>query len=352
MERMEFSKIGHTLQIAGTRHYKLAGGAGDGVRAIDVKTGGGLEYTVLPDRGLDISLASFRGVNLTYLSLQGEIHPAFYSCEREEWLRTFFGGLLTTCGPASFGPPCEDGGTVLGLHGRHNVTPAVYVCDDTDLEKGEIRISGRIEQSVMFGEKLSIKRTIRSAVMENVVRIRDEIKNCGGSPTPYTLLYHINFGYPLLDTCAQSFVNSTDVSGCDEYSAADIANLQVFSEPDAHNREKNYTHTFERISKGCAGIYNEKLGCGVSIRFPVDKLPFLTQWKMEGVRDYVLALEPGNAPCESRKKLREKGNLPFLRAGESTVNEIEIEIITKQEREENGNTYDKKQGKPDGTNRA
>ena len=79
-------------------------------------------------------------------------------------------------------------------------------------------------------------------------------------------------------------MNSTDVSGCDEYSAADIANLQVFSEPDAHNREKNYTHTFERISKGCAGIYNEKLGCGVSIRFPVDKLPFLTQWKMEGVR--------------------------------------------------------------------
>ena len=60
--------------------------------------------------------------------------------------------------------------------------------------------------------------------------------------------------YTHLDVYKRQFVNSTDVSGCDEYSAADIANLQVFSEPDAHNREKNYTHTFERISKGCAGI--------------------------------------------------------------------------------------------------
>ena len=48
---------------------------------------------------------------------------------------------------------------------------------------------------------------------------------------------------------------------------------------------------------------------------------------MEGVRDYGnFALEPGNAPCESRKKPREKGNSPFLWAGKLTVNEIEIEI--------------------------
>ena len=76
MERMEFSKIGHTLQIAGTRHYTLAGGAGDGVRAIDVKTGGGLEYTVLPDRG-----SIFPGLlprREPYVPVpSGEIHPAF-----------------------------------------------------------------------------------------------------------------------------------------------------------------------------------------------------------------------------------------------------------------------------------
>ena len=65
--------------------------------AIDVDTGaGGLRFTVLPDRGLDISLASYKGNNLSFLTPAGETHPAFYEPGGLGWLRTFTGGLLTT----------------------------------------------------------------------------------------------------------------------------------------------------------------------------------------------------------------------------------------------------------------
>ena len=55
---------GNRAQLGGTRHYNLSDGPGLNMRAIDVNTGSGLTYTVLPDRGMDISFASFKGLTL------------------------------------------------------------------------------------------------------------------------------------------------------------------------------------------------------------------------------------------------------------------------------------------------
>ena len=91
-------KIGNTAQIVGTRHYELTGGSSKGTKAIDVNTGSGLCFTIVPDRGMDISRASYKGVNLVFLTQNGEVNPAFYNPKDSEWLRSFFAGLLTTCG--------------------------------------------------------------------------------------------------------------------------------------------------------------------------------------------------------------------------------------------------------------
>ena len=88
--------IGNRAQLGGTRHYNLSDGPALNMRAIDVNTGAGLTYTTLPDRGMDISFASFRVTNLAFLTPNGETHPAFYEPQGIGWLRTFTGGLLTT----------------------------------------------------------------------------------------------------------------------------------------------------------------------------------------------------------------------------------------------------------------
>ena len=93
-----FQYIGNQRTDRGSRHYTLSDGRGRDMRAIDVNSGSGLHYTVLPDRGMDISLASFMGHNLVYISYNGETHPAFYEPQGFGWLNTFTGGLLTTCG--------------------------------------------------------------------------------------------------------------------------------------------------------------------------------------------------------------------------------------------------------------
>ncbi len=322
--------LGNMYQMFGTRKYQLTEGASNGCRCIDVRTGSGLEYTIVCDRGMDISLASYRGVNLTFLTQNAEANPAFYNPYESEWMRTFSAGLLTTCGPNYLASPCEDNGEKLGLHGRWSSLSANRVCDLTDVEKGEIRIRGMLYETVTMGHKLSIKREISSRVGASVIVIEDEIKNEGGCAVPLNVLYHINFGYPFLDENTQIEIPSKTVSGYDEYSSKRMSEVKTIQKPYMGAKEKNYLHTFDGETV-TARVYNPKILGGMSayIRFNSKDLPYMTQWVLEDYKDYVLAIEPANVPCESRNVLRERGLLPELKAGETKNIRVEIEIKEK-----------------------
>src|SRR5260370_1256249 len=115
-------KVGSISQIGGIRTYTLNDGASSGVKAIDIHNGNGMLFTILPDRGLDISRFSYHGASLCWHSSTGEVHPSFYEADEFNWLRTFYGGFLVTCGLTHMGLPDEDGGVKLGLHGRYSNT--------------------------------------------------------------------------------------------------------------------------------------------------------------------------------------------------------------------------------------
>ena len=48
---------------------------------------------------------------------------------------------------------------------------------------------------------------------------------------------------------------------------------------------------------------------------------------MMGQGDYVVGIEPCNAPCENRAILREQGRLPFLEPGETREMTLEIGVL-------------------------
>jgi len=201
MKRKEVQQyIGNQAQISGSRHYVLADGWGRNLRAIDINSGSGLQYTIMPDRGMDISLASYKGANLVYLTPNGETHPAFYEPENLGWLRTFAGGLLTTCGLTWLGAPVVDGDEPLGLHGRYSTIPAKQVSDLSVWvgEEYHMKVKGIVEEASLFGNKLRLERQIHTVQGQNTLRITDIITNFGYAPSPYTIMYHINLGYPLL----------------------------------------------------------------------------------------------------------------------------------------------------------
>jgi len=323
-------RVGNVSQIASTRHVVLDDGRAKGVAAIDIDTGAGLRFTVLPDRGMDIEAASYKGCNLVYLTPNGVVHPAYYEPQGAGWLRTFFGGLLTTCGLTTLGAPGRDGDEDLGLHGRYAAIPARQVCDRSRWEGDDyvLEASGVMEECQLFGDKLHLTRTISSLAGAKSLVIHDVVENFGHRPSPLTILYHINFGFPLLDGASRAIVGATESSPFNDRSAQGMAEMLAFSDPVPGYEEQNFSHRMAVDAEGSAyaalvnpGLYG---GLGVYIKFDGRALPYLNEWKMMGEGDYVAALEPCNVPCENRAALRQKGLLPLLGPGE--VQEIRVEI--------------------------
>jgi galactose mutarotase-like enzyme len=320
--------IGNTAQVGGTRHYVLSDGRGRNMRGIDVNTGSGLEYTILPDRGMDISLARYKGNNLVYITPNGETHPAFFEPENIGWLRTFTGGLLTTCGLTYLGPPVKDGDEDLGLHGRYSTIPAKLVADLSGWEGDEYHtiLKGTTEEGQLFGTKMRLEREISSIVGQNRLRIKDIITNYGYKTTPYTILYHINLGYPLLSEDASLIIDPLETTPATEVAAAAVGEFREFTKPQPGFFEHVYYHKLRADKNGDTGVslQNKKIGIALGIKFNIKQLPLLTQWKMMGQGDYVLGLEPCNVPTRNRVFLRNEKLLPYLKPGESATNEVEI----------------------------
>lgn len=326
-------RIGRLSQIGGTRHYELTEGAARGTRAVDVDTGAGFVFTVVPDRGMDMSRAAYRGMNLVYHGPGGEAHPAFYSPQGSEWLRLFFAGLLTTCGLRSFGPPCEDDGETLGLHGRANVTPAVGVADLSRWDGDEyvVELRGAVEEALVLGPRLRLERTIRARLGEPRLAITDVVSNGGSTATPLALLYHINPGFPLLGPASELRLASRGVTAYEEHARPHEAEALRFGEPIRGWQEQNFLHEVAPEADGWAtvGFRNPQLGSGgieLRIRYDAAVLPFFSEWKMLGEADYVVGLEPCTAPVVSRRELRARGALPFLQPGERRTFALEISV--------------------------
>jgi len=326
-------RVGNLAQLGGTRRVVLDDGPAKGVSAIDVDTGTGFRFTVLPDRALDISRASYNGLGLVHLTANGEVHPAFYDPHGLGWLRSFFAGLLTTCGITNIGPPGTDGDEELGLHGRYANLPAQRVQDRSgwDGDEYRIEIAGTVEQCVLFGDKLRLTRTISTHIGRRGVTIHDRVENFGHQPSPFAILYHVNPGFPLLDAASELVATVAKTEPVNEHSAKAIGEWHRFSAPTAGFAEMNYLHTAKPDANGfaCAAMLNRGLagGLGLRVRWDTTTLPYFNEWKMMGQGDYVVGIEPCNSPCETRAVVREKGLLPMLEPGETREMHVEIDVL-------------------------
>ena len=64
----------------------------------------------------------------------------------------------------------------------------------------------------------------------------------------------------------------------------------------------------------------------MEITFDAVILDGFVEWKMMGVRDYVLGLECGNCYPDGRDVMRKEGMLKFLSPGQSQAYEVHIRL--------------------------
>ncbi len=301
--------LGHSSQVSGVDECRLVGGKGDGMRLYEVTNGLGITMSVTPDRTGDIYRLRFKGINMGYMSPSGYVAPAYYDSTGDNWLKSFTAGFLTTCGFENVGVPCVDKGEVLPLHGSIANQP----CEHSYWEDDEtaIRLHFTTKDEVIFGRKLALKRVIEISKKSNEFTVTDVIKNTGDKTQPIELLYHLNMGYPLLDEDSVVTVPSSEVIPRDEHAKSDLENWSKMEKPQAGYQERCYYHKFSD-DRGLAKIYQPKNDISLEISFDAKKLDSFVEWKMMGVRDYVLGLECGNCYPDGRDEMRESGMLKFL----------------------------------------
>ncbi len=335
--RQELMKcIGDVSQIAGARSCTLESGRAKGVGAVDIKTGGGLSFTVLTDRGLDIAWADYKGMAISYVSKTGVVSPAYFEPSGNDFLRGFFAGLLTTCGLTYMGAACEDQGVNLGLHGRISNIPAEDVCVSNEWQGDDfvMKVRGKVRESTVFGENMVLTREIESRMGENRLFIHDCVENCGYDRQPFMLLYHCNFGHPLLGKDTELILKETGVKARDAEAEKGLDICREFEMPTHGYSEQVFYHDLIPNEDGTvmATLFNKSIGesgFGIYLRFNKKQLPYMTEWKQMGEGDYAVGLEPATWYPEGRSRARERGELEFLEPGDIKSFDIEIGVIEK-----------------------
>jgi hypothetical protein len=331
------ARIGDPHQLAGARGSILTDGKADGVRAVEVATGSGFTFTVLPGRGMDIPFASYKGKAISFFSGTGITSPAYFEEPGLEWRRSFFVGLLTTCGIANAGAPSVDQGTPFGLHGRVSNAAAENLCIDQEWEGDEfmIRLKGTMRESEAMVENLTLTRTVETRLGARSLRIHDTVRNRGFSPQPLMLLYHFNYGFPLLGPGARVVGPITKSVPRDDQARKDkgLEECLTFPEPVQGYAEKVFFHTLADRPDGrtFVALVNRDTGdgqpLGIVTRWSRKELPTFTEWKMPCKGFYVIGLEPGTMSPHGRGVLREQGALPMIEGQASYDVTIDFEVL-------------------------
>jgi hypothetical protein len=310
------------------------------VRGLEFRTGGGLRFVVLPDRAMDLYCAEYRGTPLNWMSGTGPVSPGLYSSRGWEWLRSFFGGLLTTCGLSNVGDPCDDRGAYLetehfGGHGRISNLPArgVGYRGAWEGERYILSAEGETVETAGQGEKLRLARRIRTEMGTSSIEIVDHVTNEAFAPVPFMFLYHINIGYPLLDQGAQILASCVSLAGMDPVSQSQLSRIGDIPAPAADAPELVFMLEMKPDREGyCHVAFSNPAidggrGLGLFLRYRRADFPYFHIWKRLSRREYVLGFEPGICTIQGRVRQRERGDLRLLASQETADFGMEIGVL-------------------------
>lgn len=318
---------GDLSQLAGVRIVEYQEGKARGMRVAQVWTGSGFRFEILLDRGMDIGAAEHNGRALAW-QFPALATPPYHDPYKFAWARTWGGGLVTTCGITFFGQPENDNGQELGLHGRISHAPAENVRVTTEWKNDAyvLEIEGRVRQAVVGGENLVLTRRVITKLGANSFTLHDTIANDGFRAAPHMILYHCNFGFPVVSPDSEILLDAESVRPRDARAEKGFGQQNRFENPVLDYPEQVFFHKPRADANGFAqgSIVNRALNFGAYVKWKLDALPYMGQWKLMQAGEYVCALEPANYWETPRAKLREEGRLKMLGAGESVEYALEL----------------------------
>ena len=330
---------GDLSQLADVRLSTLEDGRARGTRVVSFALADGLAFDVLPDRCMDLGGLTFRGIPFDWRSATGYTHPALFETIGDQapgvnpWLRTYQGGLFTTCGLDTAGFASVDEGRPYPVHGRATALQARNLCYDVEWTSDglELWAQARMRQAVLAGENLELTRRISTQLGSPVLRVHDTVQNLGARDQPHMILYHFNFGYPLVDRGSEVHGPSQPV-GIDDISRAGAEEAQRIPSTSSVVPNREFEYPLDELTSDWTGLavvnrgFRQGSGLAVSVRFRRSQLPSLFQWNYFEDRTNVLGFMICNGGIMGRAQARETGILRLLKPGESCSYDLEVEF--------------------------
>ncbi|MHB1424363.1 MAG: aldose 1-epimerase family protein, partial [Gemmataceae bacterium] len=304
------------------RKRTLRGGLRDGLDVIEVHNGV-LAFSILPTRGMNLWRGDYRGNPLGWRSpIFGPVHPKFVQLTDRGgigWLAGF-DELLCRCGLASNGPPGDDNGTPLTLHGRISNSPAHTVEVRVHLDPPyELSVSGEVEEAALFSPQFRLSTTYTTVPGSNRLVIHDVVTNRAARAVEMQLLYHCNLGPPFLEAGSRVLASIREMAPQTSRAAEGIDTHETYAGPVAGFAEQVYLYDLLADARGhtLALLMNRTADRAVALRFHRQELPCFTVWKNTGAIEegYVTGLEPATNYPNFKGFERQQGRVAMLPPG-------------------------------------
>jgi len=300
-----------SLSSWSVRKYVLRGGRQEGVDVIEVNNGK-LRFTVIPTRGMSVYQVEMDGLRLGWDSRRGMGRREGFEGWMIRYGLKFFGGAGistdNTARQATMDPT---------LHGRIGTIPASQVELIIEREAPyRITVRGRVDEALPQGSKLEILTQISTVPGADTFQISDTVTNRSAVEQEFGVLYHGNYGPPLMEKGAKFFGPVRQVIPIDDDAATDVSNYNLYRGPKAGSPEEVYFLRMwaDENDRTRVMLRNAEGDRAVSMAYSVKELPFLALRKNQpaGEDAYVTGLEPSTGFPRNTSIEREFGRAPKL----------------------------------------
>ncbi|ACS83871.1 aldose 1-epimerase family protein [Musicola paradisiaca] len=314
----------------------LHGGRQEGSKVITITSPNGLQIALSPSRGMDLLHVTGKNIRLGWDSPVDEVvNPNTIRLESRNglgWLEGF-NEMMVRCGYEWTGHPVTSDGMIYTLHGRAGNTPASKVIVDvSDKAPHTITVRGLLKENSFKKSHLETWTELRYVPGSESFTIHDVLTNKADYPRDYQIIYHSNFGTPVLEAGARFIAPVKEISPFNDYAKAGLKDWQTYQGPTKGFDEMvfNLTPYADKDGKTLAALFNRAGDKGVSIAFDTHQLPLLTLWKNTDTQKqgYVTGIEPGTSYAYPVTIERQQGRVKTLQPGQSTTFELTYSLLS------------------------
>lgn len=294
--------LGIKSEIFSVENVILKGGKQEGTELLTIKSNN-FSIKLSPTRGLGVISVVGDGIRMGWDSPVNEIvNPKFINLESRSglgWLDGF-NEMMVRCGFEWTGHAVQADGMIYTLHGRAQNTPVskLIVAID-DKAPYTINVKGLIKENTFKKSNLETWVSLSYVPGTKEFIVHDTVTNKGDYIKDYQIIYHSNYGTPILEEGAKFVAPVKEISPFNDYAQAGLKTWQTYLGPTKNFDEMVFNVYPYADEKGDTQVMvtNKAGDKAAGIAFNINQLPVLSLWKNTDTlkQGYVTGLEPGTS---------------------------------------------------------